>query len=189
MKFEPLKISDIIKIIPRVFKDDRGEFMESFKENLFHEAVGKPVKFVQDNQSLSLAKNTIRGLHFQTPPAAQGKLVRCVQGSIFDVAVDARKGSPTFGQWVGEILSPDNNVQLWIPEGFLHGFATLEPHTIIQYKCTDYYSPDSDGSIYWDDQDLNVDWRIDKQKAVLSEKDIKAPKFSEFDSPFYYDQN
>jgi len=184
MKFTPLAIADVIKITPRIFKDDRGDFMETFKSQAFNNVVGKDITFVQDNQSLSLKANTVRGLHFQSPPFAQGKLVRCIQGAIMDVAVDIRKNSATFGQAVSAKLTAENNDQLWVPEGFLHGFATLMDKTIVQYKCTNYYSSDCDGNVIWDDADLNVDWGIDAEKAVLSAKDTKAPKFADFLSPF-----
>lgn len=186
MKFESLEISDVIKITPRVFADDRGEFMETFKQSAFNEEVGKKVVFVQDNQSLSLTKGTVRGLHFQSPPFAQGKLVRCVKGAIVDVAVDVRKGSSTFGQYVSARLTASNHEQLWVPEGFLHGFSTLEPDTIVQYKCTNYYSPEADGNVFWNDPDLDIDWGINPDDAVLSAKDVKAPLFAAFTSPFQY---
>ena len=184
MQFTPLAITDVIKITPRIFKDDRGEFMETFKSKAFNENLGTDISFLQDNQSLSLKANTVRGLHFQSPPFAQGKLVRCIQGEIIDVAVDIRKTSPTFGQSVSARLTAESNEQLWVPEGFLHGFATLVDNTIVQYKCTNYYSSECDGNVFWNDKDLNIDWGIDPEKAVLSAKDIKAPSFTEFDSPF-----
>ena len=184
MQFEALKIPDILKFTPRLFRDDRGEFMETFRASVFNEAVGQTVNFVQDNQSLSLPANTVRGLHFQSPPFAQGKLVRCVKGAIIDVAVDARADSPTYGQWVTAELTAQNHCQLWVPEGFLHGFATLVPESIVQYKCTNYYSPECDGSVLWNDPDLGIDWGIERGKAVLSAKDAAAPRFSEFKTPF-----
>ena len=184
MLFEALDIPDVIKIVPRSFKDDRGEFMETFKTSAFNEAVGGEVDFVQDNQSFSLKPNTVRGLHFQTPPLTQGKLVRCVSGSIIDVAVDARIASPSYGKWVSAELTAENNCQLWVPEGFLHGFATLVPNTIVQYKCTNYYSPECDENIFWNDKSLNIDWGIDPDHAILSDKDITAPSFKDFKSPF-----
>ena len=184
MKFEPLNLPDIIKITPKIHKDDRGEFMESFKAEDFNKAINQKIEFVQDNQSLSLKPFTIRGLHYQAPPYAQGKLVRCIKGSIFDVAVDIRKSSPNYGQWAGAKLSAQNYAQLWIPAGFLHGFATLESNTIVQYKCTQYYSHSHDGNIAWDDPDLAIDWGIEASKAILSDKDKAAPAFADFETPF-----
>ncbi|MDB2437845.1 dTDP-4-dehydrorhamnose 3,5-epimerase [Hellea sp.] len=184
MQFENLKINDVIKIVPRSFGDDRGVFMETFKSSAFNEAVGHDVVFVQDNQSVSVSKYTLRGLHYQSPPHAQGKLVRCIQGSILDVAVDVRKNSSTYGQHVTQLLSAENNAQLWVPEGFLHGFLTLEENSIVQYKCTDYYAPQCDGNVFWNDPDLRIDWGIDQNEAVLSDKDSIAPKFKDFSTPF-----
>lgn len=170
---------------PRRFGDDRGYFMETFRASTFRDAVGEDAPdFVQDNQSFSKSAGTVRGLHFQSPPHAQGKLVRCTQGSIIDVAVDARTGSPTFGQHVSAELSAENGAQLWVPAGFLHGFSTLADDTVVQYKCTDYYASDCDGNVAWDDPDLAIDWGIDPAKAVLSAKDAVAPRWSDFTSPF-----
>ena len=146
--------------------------------------VGLNIDFVQDNHSLSRDVGTIRGLHFQSPPHAQGKLVRCGRGCLLDVAVDIRKGSPTYGQWVGQELSYENGKQLWIPAGFLHGFVTREPDTEIIYKCTDYYAPDCDGAVRWDS--CGIDWRFDGD-PVLSDKDEAAPALANFDSPFVYE--
>jgi len=158
--------------------------METFKQKAFGKAIRKTVTFVQDNHSLSGPIGTVRGLHFQLPPHAQGKLVRCVRGSIIDVAVDARKNSPTYGQHIRVELSAENAQQLWVPEGFLHGFATLEANTEVVYKVTDYYAPESDGNIRWNDTDLGINWGITENTAVLSEKDLKAPYFKDFHSPF-----
>lgn len=184
MLFEALDIPDVIKVTPQSVKDNRGNFMEIFKKSALTEAVGREIDFVQDNQSLSLKPNTVRGLHFQTPPFAQGKLVRCMSGSIIDVAVDIRLNSPSYGKWVSAKLTGENNFQLWVPEGFLHGFVTLEPNTLVHYKCTNYYSPKCDGSVLWNDKDLNIDWGIDPNHAILSDKDIAAPSFNDFKSPF-----
>lgn len=148
--------------------------------------LGIDLDFVQDNHSVSHDVGTIRGLHFQSPPNAQGKLVRCGNGRLFDVAADIRKGSSTFGDWVGVELSSENGKQLLIPAGFLHGFVTLEPDTEIIYKCTDYYAPESDGAIRFDDPELGIDWGISPDKAVLSDKDASAPLLKDFDSPFTY---
>lgn len=148
---------------------------------------GININFVQDNQSLSSAVGTIRGLHYQSPPHAQDKLVRCGRGALFDVAVDIRKGSPTYMKWVGVELSAENGKQLLIPKGFLHGFVTLKPDTEILYKCSDYYAPECDGGIRFDDPDIGIDWGILADQAVFSEKDCATPFFKDFDSPFTYE--
>lgn len=173
-----------VKILtPRRFGDNRGFFSESWNKRVLAEA-GLTMEFVQDNHSLSHEVGTVRGLHFQSPPHAQGKLVRCGRGRLFDVAVDVRKGSPTFGRWVGEELSFENGKQLWIPPGFLHGFITREPDTEIIYKCTDYYAPDCDGAVRWDSAGVN--WG-DTRDVTLSEKDAAAPMLADFDSPFVWE--
>jgi len=177
MLFETLDIPEVIKVTPPLFKDNRGEFMETFKKSAFDKAVGREINFAQNNQSLSLKSNTVRGLHFQTPPFAQGKLVRCVTGAILDVAVDARSNSQSYGKWVSAELTEENNCQIWIPEGFLHGFVTLQPNTIVEYKCTHYYAPEYDRAIFWNDKTLNIDWGINPQHAILSDKDSTAPSF------------
>ncbi len=175
-----------VKILtPNRFGDERGFFSESWNRRALSDA-GIEVDFVQDNHSLSMAVNTVRGLHYQAPPAAQDKLVRCGKGSLFDVAVDARKGSPTYGQWFGIELSFENGKQLLIPKGFLHGFATREAETEIIYKCSDYYSPECDGAVLFDDPDINIDWGLSGE-AVLSAKDKAAQSFAEFDSPFIWE--
>lgn len=168
-------IPDVKLIKPRVFGDERGYFYESFNQKAFDEAVGYPVTFVQDNHSRSV-KGTLRGLHYQLPPHPQGKLVRVTVGEVFDVAVDIRKGSPTFGQWVGEYLSSDNQHQLWIPPGFAHGFVVTSDMAEFQYKCTDFYAPDCEASIRWDDIDLCIDWP-NKSQPLVSPKDRKASPF------------
>ena len=185
MQTETFDVQGPVLFTPRRFGDARGYFMETFRASTFREAVGDDAPaFVQDNQSLSARKGTVRGLHFQSPPHAQGKLVRCSQGRILDVAVDARRGSPTFGQHVAVELSADNAAQLWVPVGFLHGFSTLEDDTVVQYKCTDYYAADCDGTVAWDDPDLGIYWGIDPQRAIVSAKDAAAPRFADFGSPF-----
>lgn len=182
MKIEETGLPDVLQLIPARFGDHRGFFSESWnKARLEAEGLSLP-EFVQDNHSLSREIGTVRGLHFQSPPHAQGKLVRCGRGRIFDVAVDARKGSASYGQWYGEELSFENGVQLWIPGGFLHGFMTLEPDSEIIYKCTDHYAPDCDGAVKWDS--CGIDWPLDRITPVISDKDEKAPHFAEFDSPF-----
>ncbi len=188
MKFTPTNIPDVLLVIPKRFGDDRGWFMESWRHAAFQEAVGTEVSFVQDNHSYSAHAHTVRGLHYQRPPHAQGKLVRCTRGSIIDVAVDFRSNSETYGKWVSEKLTAENGHMLWVPEGFLHGFATLSPDCEVQYKCTDYYAADCDGNIAWNDPELAIDWGIqhgfDAKQAVLSDKDIKAPSLKDVRSPF-----
>lgn len=169
MKATRLAIPDVILFEPKVFGDDRGFFFESFNQQKFEEAVGRKVDFVQDNHSRS-AKGVLRGLHYQLAPHAQGKLIRVVQGEVFDVAVDVRRSSPTFGQWVGVHLSAENKNQLWIPEGFAHGFLTLTDNVDFLYKTTNYYAPAAEGCIAWDDPALAIEWPI-TVAPVLSEKD------------------
>lgn len=172
-------IPDVLIFEPKVFGDERGFFFESFNHKLFEEAVGYPVNFVQDNHSKS-SKGVLRGLHYQLPPHAQGKLVRCVAGEVFDVAVDIRKSSPTFGQWVGVHLSGENKRQLWIPEGFAHGFFTLSDTAEFLYKTTRYYSSINERSIIWNDPDICVKWPIDNVTVVqMSVKDKFALKFKD----------
>lgn len=175
------QIPDVKIIEPKVFGDERGFFFESFNQKIFEEAIGRPVTFVQDNHSKS-SKGVLRGLHYQLPPHAQGKLVRCVVGEVFDVAVDIRKSSPTFGQWVGVNLSAKNKRQLWIPEGFAHGFLTLSEEAEFLYKTTDYYNPPSERSIRWDDSDIAIDWPF--QDIILSGKDKMAATL--LSSELYY---
>lgn len=172
-----------LKIIqPKVFGDARGYFFESYHKERLAE-LGLTADFVQDNQSLS-AKNVIRGLHFQKPPFAQGKLVRVITGSAMDVAVDIRKGSPTYGRYVKTLLSSEQNNMFWIPAGFAHGFVALEDNTIFAYKTTDYYNKESEGAIRWNDPDIHVEWGI--EDPVISDKDQKSPFFKDFVSPFTY---
>lgn len=184
MQIQRFNIDGPLLFTPRRFEDDRGYFSETFRQSIFDEAVGPGTVFVQDNQSLSVKKGTIRGLHFQTPPHAQGKLVRCTQGAIMDVAVDARTGSPTYGQHIRAELTPETGAQLWVPPGFLHGFATLSDHTLVQYKCTDYYAAECDGTVLWNDPDLGIDWGLGDILPILSDKDEAAPRFAHFASPF-----
>lgn len=182
---EPTSIPDVLIVTPRRFGDDRGWFSETWNRKALA-AAGIDRDFVQDNHSLSRPAGTVRGLHFQRPPHAQGKLVRCARGSILDVAVDIRRGSPTYGTWVGVELSAENGRQLWIPEGFLHGFVTREADTEVLYKCTDYYAPDCDGAVRFDDPAIGIDWGIGPDEAVLSPKDAAAPLLADLDSPFTY---
>ena len=179
------ELPDVLILTPKRFGDHRGFFSETWNRKTLAEA-GIDLDFVQDNHSFSADKGTVRGLHFQSPPHAQDKLVRVLRGAIMDVAVDVRKGSPGFGQWVGVELSAENGRQLLIPKGFLHGFATLTPDVDVAYKCTDYYAPDCDGSVRFDDADLGIDWGVENADAVLSDKDAAAPVFADFDSPFDY---
>ena len=176
MKVTPLAIPDVLLIEPEVFGDDRGFFFESFNQHRFEEAVGKKVNFVQDNHSKS-TKGALRGLHYQLPPKAQGKLVRVIQGEVFDVAVDIRKSSPTFGHWTGEILSADNKKQMWIPEGFAHGFITLSETSEFLYKTTDFYSKEHERVIKWNDETIQIQWPA--KDVLLSSKDEAATSFEE----------
>ncbi len=169
MQISPLSIPDIILFTPKVFGDERGFFYESFNQQAFEHLTGLKRTFVQDNHSKS-QKGVLRGLHYQLPPKAQGKLVRVVQGEVFDVAVDIRKSSPTFGKWVGAVLSADNKQQLWIPEGFAHGFITLSETAEFLYKTTDYYAPDYERCVAWDDSRIGIQWPYD-QTPLLSSKD------------------
>lgn len=185
MKVTETDLPGVLLLEPARFGDARGFFSESWNKKTLSDH-GITTEFVQDNHSLSATVGTVRGLHFQSPPHAQAKLVRCGRGRLFDVAVDIRKGSPTFGKWVGYELSFDNGLQLLIPAGFLHGFATREPDTEIIYKCSDHYAPECDGAVRFDDPDLGIDWGLEG-KAILSEKDAKAPLMAAFDSPFAYE--
>lgn len=180
MQIEQTALPDVLILTPTRHGDARGFFSESWNKARLAEA-GLTPEFVQDNHSMSAATGTLRGLHFQAPPHAQGKLVRCGRGALWDVAVDIRRGSPTYGQHVGVELSFENGKQLWVPEGFAHGFVTLMPDTEICYKCTDYYAPDADGGVRWDS--CGIDWPL-TGAPVLSDKDAKAPALAEFDSPF-----
>lgn len=178
------KIFDgLLKILPTRHGDHRGYFSEVFKEGWFRENVSD-LEFVQDNESLSVGCGTLRGLHFQTPPFSQGKLVRCVRGSLLDVVVDIRKASPTFGEWTSEEISAENGVQLWVPQGFAHGFLTLEPYTLISYKVTADYSRQHDCGILWNDPDLGIEWPIAEDAAVISEKDRTQPRLCDLQNPF-----
>ena len=180
MKATPTKIPDVFVIEPRVFGDERGFFFESFNEKAFNEATGNKLPFVQDNHSKSV-KGVLRGLHYQLPPKAQGKLVRVVQGEVFDVAVDIRKESPTYGQWVAEILSAENKKQLWIPSGFAHGFLTLSDTAEFLYKTTDYWSPAHERAIIWDDVTLNIAWPLTGMQPMLAAKDRLGVKLKKVD--------
>lgn len=175
-------IEGVIIVEPRIFKDGRGYFFESFSQREFEEKVCKTT-FVQDNESKS-SYGVVRGLHFQKPPFAQSKLVRVIKGVVLDVAVDIRKDSPTFGQYVSVELTGENHRQFFIPRGFAHGFSVLSEEVIFQYKCDNFYSPQSEGAIAWNDPDLNIDWRIPAEKVVLSEKDGKHPRLKDWRNVF-----
>lgn len=183
MEIIDTEIKDVKILKPRVFEDSRGYFYESFSERVFCEKVAD-VHFVQDNQSKS-SYGVIRGLHFQAPPYAQAKLVRCVVGKVLDVAVDIRKGSPTYGQYVAVELSEDNHLQLFIPHGFAHGFSVLSETAVFQYKCDNYYCPSSEGGISLFDEDIAVDWRIPRDKSIISDKDAARECLKTFNTPFY----
>lgn len=178
---------------PRIFGDARGYFFESFSQREFDEKVaipqyGKPIVFVQDNESMS-SYGVMRGLHFQRPPFTQSKIVRCVKGKVLDVAVDIRKGSPTYGQHVAVELTEDNHRQFFVPKGFAHGFVVLSETAIFQYKCDEFYHPEVDGGINIQDETLGIDWRIKMEEALLSEKDTKHAKLADFDTPFSVEEN
>lgn len=185
MQIEDTPLEGVRILTPRRFGDARGFFSESWSRRVLEEQ-GITLDFVQDNHSVSEAVGTVRGLHFQSPPHAQDKLVRCGRGALFDVAVDVRRGSPTYGQWFGIELSAENGRQLLVPKGFLHGFVTRAPGTEIIYKCTDYYAPECDGAVRFDDPAIGIDWGI-AGAATLSDKDAAAPLLADFDSPFVWE--
>lgn len=184
MQIVQTALRDVLLLTPQRFGDHRGFFSESWNKARMEQA-GLDYDFVQDNHSLSREVGTLRGLHFQSPPHAQAKLVRCGRGRLFDVAVDIRVGSPTYGQWIGEELSFENGKQLLIPAGFLHGFITREADTEIVYKCTDYYSPECDGAVHWDS--IGIEWDSGGIEPVLSAKDEAAPRLADFASPFIFE--
>ncbi|MCH2033321.1 MAG: dTDP-4-dehydrorhamnose 3,5-epimerase [Tenacibaculum sp.] len=184
MNFTKTEIPEVIIIEPKVFGDNRGYFLESYNQKEFESNIGT-VNFIQDNESKSV-KGVLRGLHFQSPPFAQAKLVRCIEGKVLDVAVDIREGSPTYGKHVAVELSSDNKRQLFVPRGFAHGFVVLSDEAIFSYKVDNYYSPNHDSGIKWDDSDLNINWNIDVSDVNLSEKDKDLIAFKDFKSPFTY---
>jgi dTDP-4-dehydrorhamnose 3,5-epimerase len=179
--------NELILIKPTRHKDERGFFSEIYSRRRYKE-FGIDMDFVQDNHSFSLEPGTLRGLHFQAPPNAQGKLVRCGKGAIFDVAVDIRKGSPTFGHWDGYELTEENGHQLYVPAGFAHGFLTLKPKSEIVYKCTDYYAPRAEGSIRWNDPSIGIEWPL-SENIILNERDAIAPFLNDFETPFNLGEN
>ncbi len=187
MKIIETAIEDVVIIEPRLFKDERGYFFESFSQREFEEKIRK-ISFVQDNESKS-SYGVLRGLHFQKPPYAQSKLVRVIKGAVLDVAVDIRKGSPTFGEHVAVELTEENHLQLFIPRGFAHGFSVLSQEVIFQYKCDNFYAPQSEGALAWDDSDLNINWRIPTNQIILSEKDKHHEKLKDASWLFDYNTN
>ena len=178
MVFRTFEIEGPLEVVPRKIEDDRGYFSEIFRLGEFTKRAG-PVEFVQDNQSLSVRTGTVRGIHFQSLPAGQGKLVRCLSGSVLDVAVDLRRDSPTYGRWISAKLTPEQNNQLWIPVGFGHAFCTLEPNSVISYRVTGYYSPEHDKGVAWDDADIDIDWPELADPSTLSVKDRTQPSLAE----------
>lgn len=187
MKIIETAIEGVVIIEPRLFKDERGYFFESFSQREFEEKIRK-ISFVQDNESKS-SYGVLRGLHFQKPPYAQSKLVRVIKGAVLDVAVDIRKGSPTVGKHVAVELTEENHLQLFIPRGFAHGFSVLSQEVIFQYKCDNFYAPQSEGALAWDDSDLNINWRIPTNQIILSEKDKHHEKLKDASWLFDYNTN
>lgn len=186
MQIEPTRLPGVVILTPKRFGDDRGFFSEVYNRETL-KGLDIVIEFVQDNHSLSRDVGVVRGLHFQSPPHAQDKLVRVGAGAILDVAVDIRKGSPTYGHWVGVELSAENGKQLLVPKGFLHGFVTQKANTELLYKCSDVYAPDCDGAVHFADPDLGVDWGIDPDTAICSDKDRDAQSFADFNSPFVFE--
>ena len=183
MEVRSFDLSGPIEILPRMIADDRGYFVEIFRESVFAQHV-PAAHFVQDNQSLSVRPGTIRGIHFQSLPAGQGKLVRCLAGKLFDAVVDLRRDSASYGRWLSLILTPEKNNQLWVPVGFGHAFCTLEPNSIVSYRVTNYYSPEHDKGVAWDDPDINIDWPAIADPETLSSKDRQQPSLA--DLPAYF---
>ena len=187
MKLDRLSIPDVLLITPQRHGDERGWFSETFRQSLLDEAGFTGGAFVQDNQARSTTRGVLRGLHFQRPPRAQDKLVRCVRGAIFDVAVDIRAGSPTYGQWVGAELSADNGRQLLVPKGFAHAYCTLTDDCEVLYKVTDYYAPETEGSLRWNDPALAIDWTLPVDAITTNARDAAATLLAELDTPFVYE--
>lgn len=186
MQVQTTEIPGVLLLTARYFNDARGYFVETYSLRAARDA-GIVAEFVQDNQALSLKRGTVRALHFQVPPKVQAKLVRVLRGSIYDVAVDLRAGSPSYGRWVAATLTARGGEQIFVPRGFAHGYCTLEDDTEVAYKVDDYYAPDCERGIAWNDRDLNIGWPISAADAVLSDKDCKLPRFADFASPFRYD--
>jgi len=187
MKIHNTQLADVLIVEPIRFEDHRGFFSEIYSKRSY-EKIGIDIDFIQDNHSISYDVSTLRGLHFQAPPHAQAKLVRCGHGCLFDVAVDLRYGSPTYGQWTGVELSAKNGLQLYIPIGFAHGFVTREPNTEIVYRCSDYYSPENEGALRFDCPKIGVNWSLNGQNPILSDKDANAMQMDELVSPFLYER-
>jgi len=187
MEIEKTDLPGLLIVNPKIFRDERGYFYESYNQEKYHEA-GIDTIFVQDNESRSV-RGVVRGLHYQLAPHAQAKLVRVLEGTVFDVAVDIRKDSPTFGQWFGVELSAENKKQLYIPEGFAHGFSVLSETAVLAYKCNEFYHPESERGIALDDPDLNIDWKIPSQEFIVSEKDKKSPRFRDAEMNFIFADN
>lgn len=185
VRIEETTLPSVFLIKPKRLDDSRGYFAETFRADHFAAIVGLYL-FVQENQSLSREAGTVRGLHFQLAPRVQGKLVSCVAGALWDVAVDLRRGSPTYGSFVAAELSEENGHQLWIPPGFAHGFCTLKPETVVSYKVTDYYSPTHDRGLYWNDPALGINWPVSQSEAIVSDKDRKQPKLCDLHTTFTY---
>ena len=185
MKFTPQAISDIILIEPNLHGDERGYFVETFRQDLLNNVVGSKINFVQDNESKS-SRGVLRGLHFQKPPYAQAKLVRCIEGCVIDIAVDIRKGSPTYGKHVSVELSGENKKQLFVPRGFAHGFSVLSENAVFAYKVDNKYAPESDSGIRYDDKELNINWGLKEEDVQLSFKDKELESFKNLDSPFKF---
>lgn len=186
MDIKTLSLTGLTLLRPRVFQDARGSFSETYNQKAFA-AAGITTAFVQDNQSFSAKRGTIRGLHFQLPTAAQAKLVRVLRGNVYDVAVDLRVGSPSYGRWEGVMLTADGGEQLFVPRGFAHAFCTLEPDVLVAYKVDAFYAPASDSGLIWNDPTLAIDWPVDAADVVLSDKDMKLGRFADFASPFRYE--
>ncbi|MEA2876321.1 MAG: dTDP-4-dehydrorhamnose 3,5-epimerase [Hyphomicrobiales bacterium] len=186
MEIKGLDLPGVLLLRPRRFSDSRGFFTETYNKKAFS-AAGIAAKFVQDNQSYSARRGTLRGLHFQLPPAAQAKLVRVLRGSVYDVAVDLRVGSPTYGRWEGETLTAEGGEQLFIPRGFAHAFCTLEADTVVAYKVDEFYAPASDSGLIWNDPALKIDWPVEPGEVLLSDKDMKLGGFADFVSPFRFE--
>lgn len=185
MLVEETTIPSVFLIRPKRLPDARGYFVETFRADQFAESIG-PYPFVQHNQSMSREAATVRGLHFQLAPRAQGKLVSCVAGALWDVAVDLRRGSPTYGNFIAAELSAENGHQLWIPPGFAHGFCTLKPETVVSYKVTDYYSPEHDRGLRWNDPAIGINWPVPASKAIVSDRDLKQPNLADVHTNFAY---
>jgi len=184
MEITYFNVKGVCLITPKTLGDERGFFQETYRADLFNEAAGNQISFVQENHALSRKAGIVRGLHYQSPPNAQGKLVSCTAGAVLDVIVDVRRASTTYGEKLSVELSKDSGAQLWIPPGFLHGYISLEDNSEFFYKVTSYYDKETEGAIFWNDSDLNIDWGIDARDAIVSDKDANAERFKDFVTPF-----